>query len=65
LSQKIPSSGWGPGLGNLRQNGQKPTSLMTSPTKKNENQNLNLFHCKLEDSSSLLEFEQLSGTING
>jgi len=33
-SQKIPSSGWGPGPGNLSPNGQKPTPLMTLPTKK-------------------------------
>jgi len=35
LRQKILSSGWGPGLSNLSQNGQKHTSLMmASPTKK-------------------------------
>jgi len=32
LSQIILSSGWGPS--NLRQNGQKPAPLMTSPIKK-------------------------------
>jgi len=34
LSQKTTFSGWDPGPGNLRQNGQKPTPLMMSPTKK-------------------------------
>jgi len=34
LIQKIPSSSWGPGPNSLSQNGQKPTLLMTSPTKK-------------------------------
>jgi len=30
LNQKIPSSGWDPGPGNLSQNGQKPTLFMMS-----------------------------------
>jgi len=33
LSEILPSSGWGPGPGNLSQNGEKPTLLMMSPMK--------------------------------
>jgi len=33
LSQKIPPAGWGPGPGNLGQNGLKPIPCMTSPSK--------------------------------
>jgi len=33
LNQKIPSSGWDPGPGNLSQNGQKPTLFMIIPNK--------------------------------
>jgi len=42
LSQKIPSSGWHPRLGNLGQKGLKPTPLVTSLTK-NEIQNFLIF----------------------
>jgi len=39
LSRKNQSSGWCTGPGNLSQNGLKPISLRTSPTKKNAFQN--------------------------
>jgi len=39
LSQKILSSGWCPELSKMGQNGLKPTSIVTSPTK-NSNQKL-------------------------
>jgi len=46
----LPSSGLGPGPGNLSQNGQKPTQLMTSLTKTTEIQKFFF----TADSSSLL-----------
>jgi len=42
LRQKIPSSSWRPGPGNLSQNGQKSIPLMRYPTK-NKIQNLTIF----------------------
>jgi len=47
LSKKIPSSGWGPGPGNLNQNGLKPAPLMTSSTKKTKTKKC--LNCKQED----------------
>jgi len=38
LSEIFSSCSWGPGPGNLSQNGLKPTPLMVSPTKKPETQ---------------------------
>jgi len=42
LSQKIPASGWGPGPGNLSQNGLKATPLM-SLTKRTKSKICNIF----------------------
>jgi len=39
LSKIFPSSSLGPEPGNLSQNGQKPTAIMTSLTNKNLTQN--------------------------
>jgi len=39
----------GRGPGNLSQNGQKPTPLMMSPTKKENPKPKIFFQCKLED----------------
>jgi len=53
LNEILPSSGLAPGPGNLSQNGQKPTPLMASITKKLKTKNF-FFQCRLEGSPSPL-----------
>ena len=65
LSRKIPFSSWGSGPDNLGQNGLKPTTLVTLPTK---TQNFKIKKkSKLEDSLYLLRvittLAQLAGEL--
>jgi len=52
LSEILPSCGWGPGPGNLSQNGQKHTLLVMSLTKKIKT--IIFFYYRLEDLAHLL-----------
>jgi len=63
LSQKIYSSGWCSGPGNLGQNGLKPTPLMTSPTKKRNPKLSNFFNANYKTCRIFWGFEKLSSTI--
>jgi len=63
LNQKIPSSSWGPGPGNLSQNSLKPSQhpLMTSPTKNPKFKTFQFF--SLQSRRLATSFERLNSSL--